>query len=118
MVVGTIRLQPPASRRREVLEILRCVQGPVMAMPGCEGFYIYEEQGPEPAIVLVEQWESARALESHVRSDAYRNILGALELSGIAPEIQFDHVSKSEGMELIERIRRAPGPPRQEWPEE
>ena len=83
MVVGTIRLQPPPRRRRrEVLEILRRVQGPVMAMPGCEGFYIYEEQGPEPSIVLVEQWESPRALESHVRSDVYRSILGALELSG------------------------------------
>ena len=114
MVVGTIRLQPPPARRREVLEILHCVQGPVMAMPGCEGFYIYEEQGPEPSIVLVEQWESPRALESHVRSDAYRSILGAFELSGVAPEIRFDHVSKSEGMELIERIRTAPGQPRQD----
>jgi quinol monooxygenase YgiN len=114
MVVGTIRLQPPQSRRREVLEILRCVQGPVMAMPGCEGFYIYEEQGPEPAVVLVEQWESPGALESHVRSDAYLSILGALELSSCAPEIRFDHVSKSEGMELIERVRQSPGG---QWPD-
>lgn len=106
MIVGTLRIVPPPKRRVEVLEILRSIQGPVLAQPGCAACHIYEEQGPEPAIVLVERWESEAALDVHIRSEAYRRILGALELSGAAPAVRFDHVSASEGMELIERSRR------------
>ena len=105
MILGTLRILPPPGRRLQVLQILRSIQGPVAAQPGCGSCRIYEEEGPEAAIVLLEQWESKAALEAHLRSDAYRSILGALELSSAPPEIRFDSVAESEGMELIERIR-------------
>ena len=105
MIVGTLRLQPPSERRCDVLEVLRSIQGPVRTQRGCAAFHIYEEQAPEAAVVLVERWESQETLEAHLRSDAYRRILGAIELSGGPPEICFDYVSASEGMELIERSR-------------
>jgi quinol monooxygenase YgiN len=108
MILGTLRILPPPGRRVEVLQILRSIQGPVAAQPGCGSCRIYEEEGPEAAIVLLEQWESKAALEAHLRSDAYRRILGALELSSAPPEVRFDSVTESEGMELIERIR-SPG---------
>jgi quinol monooxygenase YgiN len=105
MVVGTLRILPLPNRRIEVLEILRSVQGPVLAQPGCASCHIYEEQGPEPAVVLIERFESDEALEAHVRSENYRRILAAVELSGSRPEICFEHVSASEGIELVERHR-------------
>jgi len=105
MVVGTLRILPRSNRRAEVLEILRSVQGPVLAQPGCAECRIYEEQGPEAAVVLLERWESQAALETHLRSETYRRILGAIELSGDRPDIRFEHVSVSEGIELIERSR-------------
>ncbi len=108
MIVGTLRILPPRERRAAVVEILRSVQGPVLAQPGCAGCHIYEEQGAE-AIVLVEMWESQAALETHLRSEAYRRVLGAVELSGSPPEVRFDHVSATEGMELIERSRNPRG---------
>ena len=82
MVIGTLRFLPPPHRRLKVLEILRRIQGPVLADPGCAGFHIYEEQGPSPAVVLVERWESKVALEKHMRSDTFRDILTALESLG------------------------------------
>jgi quinol monooxygenase YgiN len=109
MVVGTLRILPTPERRIEVLEILRAVQGPVLAQPGCTACHIYEEQGGEPAVVFVERWESREALEAHLRSETYRRILGALELSGGQPDIRFEQVLTSEGMELIERHRLSAG---------
>ena len=103
MIVGTLRMHPPPDRRDQVLEVLRSVQGPMLAQPGCAGCHIYEEQGAEPAIVLVERWESEAALRTHIRSEAYRRILGACELSGSTPEFRFDTVSDSQGIELIEQ---------------
>jgi len=109
MVLGTLRIPLSADRRAEVLEVLRSIQGPVLAQPGCAGCNIYEDQGPEPAAVLVERWESQAALEEHIRSESYRRILGAIELSSSPPSVRFDHVSASEGMELIERLRNLGG---------
>lgn len=106
MVVGILRIPISPERRSAVLEVLRSIQGPVLAQSGCKSCHIYEEQGPEPAVVLVERWESKAALESHIRSESYRRVLGAIELSGGPPEVSFDVVSYSEGMELIERLRK------------
>jgi len=106
MIVGTLRIVPASDRREEVLEVFRAVQGPLLAQPGCTACQIYEEHGPDRAVVLLERWESQAALESHLRSDSYRRILGAIELSGGPPEVRFDHVSATEGMDLIERSRQ------------
>jgi len=108
MIVGTVRILPPPNRRDEVLELLRSIQGPVRAQEGCAACHIYEEHAPEEAVVLVEQWASAEALDQHLRSEAYRRVLVALELSGSPPEIRFDHVTATEGIELIERSRGSP----------
>ena len=111
MIVGTLRILPATERRAQVLEVFRAIQGPVLAQPGCLEFHIYEEEGPDPAVVLVERWESQQELATHLRSETYRRILGAIELSGGAPEISFESVVAAEGMDLIERSRVPGGKP-------
>lgn len=106
MVVGMLRIPLAPNRHPEVIEVLRSIQGPVLAQPGCRAFTVYEELGQEPAVVLVERWESKEALEVHVRSEAYRRILCAIELAGGPPEVSFEFVSSREGIELIERLRK------------
>ena len=109
MVVATVRIVPARDRRAEVLEILHCLQGATRVQPGCAAYDIYrEEGGPNPAVVLVERWDSEAALESHLRSKDYRHVLSAVELSNSPPEIRFDHVFVTEGIELIERVRADP----------
>jgi len=110
MIVGTLRILPSPNRSGEVLEILRSIQGSVLAQPGCAACHIYAEEGSDGAIVLVERWESDTALQAHLRSEAYRRILGAIELSGSPPEVCFDFVSASEGMDFIERSRNPLSP--------
>jgi quinol monooxygenase YgiN len=111
MVTATVRIVPSPNRRADVLEILRSVQGPVGTEPGCVACDIYDEQGPESAVVFIERWDTAEALDAHLRSETYRIILGAIELSDRRPDVRFEHVSATEGMELIERSRDAVGPP-------
>ena len=105
MVTGTVRIIPTPARREEVLEVLRSVQGPVLAQPGCSACDIYEEQSAERAIVFVERWESEASLETHLRSEAYDRILSAMEMAGKEPDVRFERVITSEGMELVERSR-------------
>lgn len=105
MIIGTVRMQPAAKGRDAVIEVLRSIQGPVRAQPGCLACDIFEEQGPERSVVLLERWENDEALATHLRSEAYRRILGAIELSGSKPDIRFESVTASEGLELVERMR-------------
>ena len=57
------------------------------------------------AILYMERWDSEQDFERHVRSDLYRRILAAVEFSCKPPEIVFDYVNVSKGMELIEALR-------------
>ena len=109
MILGTVRLLPPSSGRASVLEVLRSVQGRVRAQPGCSACDIYDEQGPDEAIVFIERWETEESLESHLRSELYRRVLAAIELSGGTPQVAFERVSRAEGIELIERLRNPGG---------
>jgi len=109
MTTGTLRLLPSKRHRGEVLEILRSVQGPVLATPGCRGFQVLEENGPDGAIVVLERWDSDASLTRHLRSGAYRRILAACELSGATPEFRFDQIAGSEGIERVERSLKPEG---------
>jgi hypothetical protein len=54
--------------------------------------------------VLCAHWETEAALQEHIRSDYYRRILIACELSDHPPEVRFHHVSRTQGMDLIQQI--------------
>ena len=109
MIVGTLRIVPAPDRRAQILEVFHSIREPVLAQPGCIACHIYEEEGPDQAVVLVERWGSQAALEDHLRSESYRRILCAIELSGGPPEVRFDYVTATNGMALIERSRANAG---------
>ena len=106
MVVSTLRLFPSRDERRHVLSILRSVQGPIQAQPHCRSCRVYEEDGLEEAILYMERWDSEPEFERHIRSESYRRILAAVEFSRNPPEISFDFISSTKGMELIEALRQ------------
>ena len=109
VVISTLRFVPSPKQHPEVLEILRSVLGPTETHPGCLSCHIYEEDGPDQATVLCGHWETEAALEEHIRSDLYRRVLAACELSNRPPEFCFHHVSRTQGMELIQQLRGCSG---------
>ena len=109
MILSTIRLFPSPEQRRQILAALRSVQGPTQAEPSCSASQVYEEDGPEQAILYVEEWKSESEFRDHVRSNLYRRILAAIDLSRSAPEVSFYHVSKVQGLELVQEIRDPSG---------
>jgi quinol monooxygenase YgiN len=96
---------PLDEKRRELLDILLAIKGPVMAEPGCLACCIYEEQGEEGDILYVEQWRSLVDMERHIRGGSYTRILEAMELSSRFPEIRFHETGETWGLELVEKIR-------------
>jgi quinol monooxygenase YgiN len=105
VVIATLRLFPLHEQRRQLLSVLRAVQGPTKAQPHCIGCQVYEEDGYEEAILYLERWDSTPEFHRHLRSDLYRQVLEAVELSRRAPEIQFHEVSGTRGLDLVEEVR-------------
>ena len=105
MVISTLRLFPSREERRHLLAILRSIQGPTLAQPHCLSCGLYEEDGFDEAVLYFERWDSEAEFERHVRSESYRRILAAIECSQKAPEIAFNFVNTSRGMDLINELR-------------
>jgi quinol monooxygenase YgiN len=105
VVVSTLRLFPSREQHRNVLGVLRSVQGPIQAKPHCLTCRIFEEDDGEEAVLYIERWDSEQELERHIRSDVYRRILAAVELSRLPPEVSFHFVKETRGMDLIEALR-------------
>lgn len=89
-----------------MLTALRSVQGPTQSLSHCLSCELLEEDGPQEAILYMQQWDSEEELHQHIRSDLYSRVLGISELSRIPPEFNFHYVEKSRQLDLIEALRR------------
>ncbi len=106
VVFSIIRLFPAPKHRGQVIELLHSVQDLARPSPGCVGCWLSEEDVLHNHIRYAEQWESEESLHDHIRSDLYRRVLAAMELSRQEPEVRFYYCSETKGLELIEEARR------------
>ncbi len=106
MVFSVIRLFPSIPQRGQVIELLRSVQDLTRLRSGCLGSWFSEEDFLQDHIRYAEQWESEEALFEHLRSDLYRRLLVAMELSQRTPEVTFYYCSQTKGLELIEAAKQ------------
>ena len=73
--------------------------------PGCLSCHIYGDLQEENVLMLEEAWRAEEDMEIHLRSVEYRNLLLVLELALEPPEIRFDAIASSTGIESIEKAR-------------
>jgi len=105
VVFSIIRIAPSPKQRSQVIEILQSVQDLTRPIPGCLGCWLSEEDCLHNHILYAEQWDADGALEDHIRSDLYRRVLAAMELSKQSPEVKFYYTTETKGFELVERLR-------------
>ncbi len=73
--------------------------------PGCLSYSAYRDVEDYNVLMFQGVWKSEENLKSHIRSSEYLNLLLVLEMSLEKPEVRFDTISNSAGMETIEQIR-------------
>jgi quinol monooxygenase YgiN len=105
MIRATIRMSIPPQKRGEALKILRSVTEQCRDYPGCLRSHIYEDLQEKNVLMLEEVWKAEEDLDLHIRSDEYRNLLLVLEMGVRQPEIRFDTILGSTGIETIEKAR-------------
>ena len=105
MINASLKICIPAEKRRDAIQTVRSILGWTSAQPGCISMVFYQDTNDPDSMMLFEEWEDWESLKSHIRSNAYRNILELMELSAKPPEIKLNTISSTKGMELIEEIR-------------
>ncbi len=105
MVRSTIRMLIPLEKQGEALEILGSLIEQTQCEPGCISCRIYQGVEEARAIMLEELWTSDEDVQHHLRSEKYRKILLVVEMAAEPPEIRFDIIAQSSGVETIERAR-------------
>jgi quinol monooxygenase YgiN len=106
MILATLRMAIPLQKRAEALKILKAMVARNQARPAdCVFCRICEDALEENILQFEEMWMSEEELVRHLRSDEYRNLLLVMEMALKQPEIRFDTISSSTGIETIEKAR-------------
>jgi quinol monooxygenase YgiN len=105
MIRATVRMTIPAQKTGEALRIFRSIADQCLDEPGCLSCHIYRDLQEDNVLMLKEVWRSEEDLNHHLRSEDYRNLLLVLEMALKEPEIRFDTISNSTGIETIEKAR-------------
>ena len=106
MILATLRMAIPVQKRGEALKILKSMVARNQARPDdCVFCRICEDALEDNVLQFEEMWRSEEELERHLRSQEYRNLLLVLEMAIKKPEIRFDIISSSTGIETIEKAR-------------
>jgi len=105
MINASVRFTASLEKVQNLRDVLMSVLGQTQAMPECISCRLYQEESNPKSWLLLEEWASEEGLRRHVKSEAYRVVLEAMELSSETPEVKFLMENKVEGFELIESIR-------------
>ena len=105
-VHSTIRMLIPINKQSEALEILGAVSEQIRFEPNCIFSRLYRGVDDVRAIMIEDRWTSYEHVRQHLRSDAYQRILMVVEMAEEPPEIRFDTILESTGVETIENARQ------------
>ena len=105
MILATLRMAIPLQKRGEALKILKSKVARNKAQPDCIFCRICEDALENNVLQFEEMWRSEEELERHLRSDQYRKVLLVMEMALKHPEVRFDTVTSTRGIETIEKAR-------------
>jgi len=109
MIHSTVRLLTDPENRDDALAILCSMAERTRVEAGCITCRIYQDVQEDHSIMLDEIWKNEEDLNRHLRSDEYRNVLFVMEMSVKKPEIRFETIMSTSGMEIIEKARMGSG---------
>lgn len=110
MVRLSVLLHAPNCQARAIENALRVLMRGTRLEPGCTQCQVWTsaEEGDtgRSEVHYEERWASERAMENRVRSEAFTKVLEVLEAATEAPHVEFDFVSRHQGLEYVEEMRR------------
>jgi quinol monooxygenase YgiN len=101
MIETTIRMTVPSEKRKEVLQTIKAILGPIRREHGCIRCNCYVDVEDERILFIEEEWKTREDLDTHLRSDCFGVMNGAMSLLRAEPEIRFNTIVSTAGLEAI-----------------
>ena len=108
-ILVTLRMVVQPEKRSDLLETMRGMLEPARVERGCLSYRLYEDVENRNALVLLEEWATQKDLERHISKDSQRRLLALMDLLSEPPELRFNTVSHTAGMELIGDVLKTYG---------
>lgn len=105
MITFSLRMVVPAAKRQELMASVGALLAPTRVQPDCVSARLLVDTEDRNAVTLVEEWASRSALERYLNSDTGRVIVAALEYSSEPPDVRFDTIEHSAGIEVLAQMR-------------
>jgi quinol monooxygenase YgiN len=105
MIVATLRLQTSQENRTEVTQTFSSLSAPIQTEKGCRSCRVYREVGNDEAVVLIEEWETRDDWESHLQSNKFAVLLGAMSLIDDPSAVDFKVMAQIAGLESMKGMR-------------
>lgn len=102
-----LRINVPGARWHEAVSLLRPLMESTRAMPECISCVLQQDEEASGSLWLIEEWTSEGSLMRHVKSDAFRMIFEAMELSVDTPELRFRRFQDMGGLDMVEQVRQS-----------
>ncbi|KIH76992.1 Quinol monooxygenase YgiN [Geoalkalibacter ferrihydriticus] len=103
MIDVSITLKVPPEKRKEILQTLRAVLGPIRQERGCVSCHCYIDIEADNRIFFREEWKISEDLDTHLQFGHFGVLLGAMKLLPQEPEIRVNTVSSTAGAETPTR---------------
>jgi quinol monooxygenase YgiN len=87
---------------QDLLDAFRFVSVGTRLEPGCLGVSAWSD--PDWALHYIEDWETEEDLRRRIRSDRFTSLLAIVE-SARDPQIQFDFVAMTRGLDYVVEVR-------------
>jgi quinol monooxygenase YgiN len=110
MVRLTVVLHVPSRSTPCIVEALRTLMRTTRLEPGCMACQVWTGMSDEDGqrrtgVHYEERWASERDIEHRVRSQAFTRVLEVLEAAVEPPQVEFDFVSRRQGLDYVEAVR-------------
>lgn len=106
MIVTITVLKVFPEKQLEVKQTLFSLIDPVREEPGCLRYGVFCDISDKNRFTLLEEWQSLKDFERHIRSFRFGVLLGTKPLLSEPPRIQIHTVTQTQGMEVIHAARK------------
>jgi len=96
---ATINLTVPPEKRKELLQTIIAILGPIRLEGGCLSCHCYVDVESENSIFFKEEWQTSENLNAHLRSVHFGVLLGAMSLLAQEPDIKFNAIAATAGVD-------------------
>ena len=105
MIIVRITMTVIPEKQKEVMQTLLSMIETAGAEKGCLNYEVFCDIENKAAFNLIEEWETRKDLDDHIKSDRFSVLLGTKSLLCEPQQIEIHTVSHSEGMETVKAAR-------------